>query len=256
MKPSERNPLLAPEGRKNLEEREQAPQASSGDPAEGHPLHSPGRRMAGVQASRKQRVAAVVGLSLLEVIRIRDLPSEILDSENPSETMPRRLGLSDAVEQQIRRFKAEARRRGGISDDEVRALFGLVLRRPDAQEVFFQTGEALGGKELTDRSRRRWYPERIGYAIGRRRVERRFRSLFGRGVGGFAHGPFVIEASGHVLLEMDPKGHACSLLSGLAQTILSRHLSRPVRVAHPACLGERQEVCRWIVSDGEPPHRG
>ena len=36
--------------------------------------------MAAVQASGKQRVAAVVGLSLLEVIRIRDLPSEILDS--------------------------------------------------------------------------------------------------------------------------------------------------------------------------------
>jgi hypothetical protein len=211
--------------------------------------------MAGAQTSGKQRVAAVVGLSLLEVIRIRDLPSEILGSENPSETMPRRLGLSDAVEQQIRRFKAEARRRGGISDDEVRALFGLVLRRPDAREVFFQTGEALGGKAVTDRSGRRWYPERIGYAIARRQVERRFRSLFGRWVGGFAHGPFAIEASGHFLLEMDPKGQACSLLSGFAETILSRHLSRPVRVAHPACLGKRQEVCRWIVSDRESPHR-
>ena len=212
--------------------------------------------MAGVQASKKQRVAAVVGLSLLEVIHVRDLPSEILGLENPSQTMPRRLGLSDAVEQQIRRFKAEARRRGGISDDEVRALFGLVLRRPDAEEVFFQTGEVLGGKGITDRSRRRWYPERIGYAIARRRVERRFRSLFGRWVGGFAHGPFVIEASGHFLLEMDPKGYACSLLSGFAQTILSRHLSRAVRVAHPACLGEKQKVCRWIVSDGVPLDRG
>jgi hypothetical protein len=170
--------------------------------------------------------------------------------------MPRRLGLSDAVEQQIRRFRVEARRRGAIPDDEVRALFGLVLRRPDAQEVFFQTGEVLGGKGVADTSRRRWYPERIGYAIARRRVERRFRGLFGRWVGGFAHGPFAIEASGHFLLEMDPKGHACALLSGFAQTILSRHLSRPVRVAHPACLGERQEVCRWIASDGEPPPRG
>jgi hypothetical protein len=187
----------------------------------------------------------------LEVIRTRDLPTEILGSENPAQTLPRRLGLSEAVEQQIRRFRAEARRGGSISDEEVKALFGLVLRRPDAREVFFQAGEVLAGKDGADPGLGRWYPERIGFALARWQCNRRFRVLFGRSVGGFAHGPFSLEASRHFLLDLDGKGHACTLLSGFAQTILNRYLRRSVSVHHVACLGASQELCRWVVSDTE-----
>lgn len=199
---------------------------------------------------KKPGVSALVGLSLLEVIRMRDLPTEILDSENPSQTLPRRLGLSEAVGQQIRRLRAETRRRGGISEEEVKALFGLVLRRPDAEAVFFQAGELLGGKDAEKGGRRRWYPERIGYALARRQVGRRFRSLFGRPMGEFGHGPFTLEASKHFLLEMDGEGQACALLSGFAQSILSRCLSRPVEVTHSTCLGTRHDLCRWTTADG------
>lgn len=198
--------------------------------------------------SGKRRIAALVGLSLLEVIRARDLPTEILGSENPSQTMPRRLGLSEAVELQIRRFRVEVKRRGRITDEEAKALFGLVLRRPDAEEVFFQAGGLLAGKDAPLRGIGRLYPRRLLFALARRDFRRRFRSLFGRGVGGFAHGPFSLEASGHFLLEMDPGGEACALLSGFAQSILSRYLRRPVRVSHPTCVARHNEICRWSVS--------
>ena len=50
-----------------------------------------------------RRVKAVVALRLLEVMRDMDLPIELLGDENPKLTIPRRFGLSDVVERQIRK---------------------------------------------------------------------------------------------------------------------------------------------------------
>jgi hypothetical protein len=113
---------------------------ASGRPLSGRPL-SPGSASPG-----KGKIAAVVALSLLEVIRARDLPTEILESEDPSQTMPRRLGLSGVVDVQIRRLREQARRRERITVEQARDLVHLILRRPDSEEVFFQAGELLAGK--------------------------------------------------------------------------------------------------------------
>ena len=51
-----------------------------------------------------RRVKAIVGLRLLEVVRDRDLPTELLEEEDPARTIPRRLGLSDVVDRQIRAY--------------------------------------------------------------------------------------------------------------------------------------------------------
>lgn len=193
------------------------------------------------------RVAAVVGLALLEVIRARDLPAEILDAEDPSQTMPRRLGLSEAVNLQIRRLREEVRKRRKITDDEARDLVRLVLRRPDSEEVFFQAGETLAGKDVPWPFLGRLYPRRVRIALARRQIRRRVRALFGRMVGGFAKGSFVLEARGHFLLEMDPGGDACALLTGLSSTVLSRYLGEPVEVRHHFCQARKDELCRWIV---------
>ena len=50
-----------------------------------------------------------MGLRLLEVVREHDLPAELLAQEDPAQTIPRRLGLSDAVERQIRSYEHDAR---------------------------------------------------------------------------------------------------------------------------------------------------
>lgn len=196
-------------------------------------------------------MAALVGLSLLEVIRARDLPTEILGSENPSQTMPRRLGLSEAVELQIRRFKAEVKKRGRISDGEAKALFGLVLRRPDAWEVFFQAGGRLAGKDVPGRSRGLWCPRRVRYALARRYFRKRVQALFGRPFGGFGQGLFALESGEHFLLEMDPTGNACALISGFAASVLSWYLRGPITVTHPVCLAREEASCRWSVAESD-----
>ncbi len=194
------------------------------------------------------RVAAFVGLALLEVIRARDLPSEILDAEDPAQTMPRRLGLTEAVELQIRQLRKDVKRRRKITDEQARDLFRLVLRRPDAEEVFFQAGELLAGKDVALRGLKRIYPRGILFALARRQFRRRIHTLFGRSVGGFGKGPFVLEARGHFVLDMDPGGDACALITGLSQTLLRRYLQGSLRVVHRSCQGRKDDLCQWTVA--------
>lgn len=202
-------------------------------------------------SSRKPRISALVALSILEVIRVRDLPTEILGAEDPAQTMPRRLGLSGAVELQIRRYREEVRRRRRITDEEARDLFNLVVRRPDSEEVFFQVGEMLAGKDAPVRGLKRYLPARARYALARRQLRRHIRGIFGRDIGGFAHGRFTAEARSHFLLEMDPGGDACALFTGLAQTLLSRYLGKSVPVLHSSCQARKGEICRWTAPSQE-----
>jgi hypothetical protein len=197
--------------------------------------------------SSKPRVAALVGLTLLEVLRSQDRPSEVLQDEDPSLTMPRRLGLSDVVERQIRRYRDEVRRRGRISDEEVKDLVRLVIRRPDSEEVFFRTGQALAQGSAVRSRWRSALPGAMSYALARRAVRRRLQRLFGRRVGGFAPGPFTMEGRALVFIQSDPGGDACQIVSGLCQAVLERHVSSEARVVHSLCESRRDPVCRWTV---------
>ncbi|MSR35242.1 MAG: hypothetical protein EXR95_01185 [Gemmatimonadetes bacterium] len=193
-----------------------------------------------------RRISALVALTLLEVIRQQDLPTETLESEDTTHTMPRRLGLSDVIDRQIRRYREEARKRGRITDDEFRDLVRLVIRRPDSEEVFFHTGSLLAG----DDSPPGWWkglPSSFGYGLARRRVRRRLLKLFGRRVGGFAAGLFTLEARQHLFIEGDPGGDACQLVTGFAQTVLQRYCGRRSRVVHSLCQGRKDPLCRWTV---------
>lgn len=201
---------------------------------------------------KKGRVAAVVGLSLLEVIRARDLPSEILASEDPTQTMPRRLGLSEVVDLQIRRFREQVKRKEHLTEDEARDLFQLVMRRPDSEEVFFQAGELLGEDTKPLRGLKRVFPHKFRNSMARRLVRKRIRSLFGRPMGGFAQGLFTLEATGHFFLDMDPGGEACALVTGLSRTVLTLYLRSPMEVKHTTCEGRKDDLCRWVASPKGP----
>ena len=200
------------------------------------------------QTSGKGRVAALVGLSILEVIRALDLPTEVLAAEDPAQTMPRRLGLSDVVEQQIRLFREQVRRRERITDQQALDLFQLVLRRPDAEEAFLQAGELLAEDLRRPGGLRRLLPEKAKFSRARTLTRKRIKALFGRPIGGFAHGPFSLEARGHFLLELDPGGAACALITGLSSSILRSCLGRSVPVEHVSCQARKHDLCRWVVS--------
>lgn len=191
-----------------------------------------------------RRIQAVVALRLLEVIKDRDLPGEILEDEDPTRTMPRRFGLSDVVERQIRTYKADVRKRTRLTDAEVGDLFRLVIRRPDGDEIFEQAGRLLAE---ADRSRRlsRILPKRASFALARSAAKRRLKKLFGRTIGGFGRGPFVIEGRSLFFIRHDPGGDACHLLSGFCKEVIEQRLGGTVRVDHTQCQSRGDDLCRW-----------
>ena len=185
-----------------------------------------------------------MALRLLEVMRDRDLPGEILEDEDPSRTIPRRFGLSDVVERQIRTYKADARKRVRLSDSEVGDLFRFVIRRPDGDQVFEQVGRLLAA---ADRPRRlaRVLPKRARFAMARSSAKRRLKRLFGRAIGGFGRGLFVIEGRSLFFISHDPGGDACHLLSGFCREVIEQALGGTVRVDHTQCQSRGDELCRW-----------
>ena len=195
-------------------------------------------------ANPRRRVQAIVGLRLLEVIRDQDLPGEILQDEDPTQTMPRRLGLSEVVERQIRTYQDDVRRRVRLTDVEIQDLFRLVIRRPDSEEVFYGAGRLLATVQRPSRWSR-VVPTRVRYAVARGRVKRRLKRLFGRRIGGFGRGPFTVEGRALLFIDSDPGGDACFFLSGFCQEILEQTTGRAAEVSHTLCQSRGDDQCRW-----------
>ena len=195
-------------------------------------------------ANGRQRVSALVALTLLEVIQASDRPFEVFEEEDTSITMPRRLGLSDVVERRIRNYQKETKKGRKISDEEFCDLVRLVARRPDARAVFLECGSRLAGKQPRSP---RLLPRRLGLALAKRKIRKRLQALFGRRVGGFADGGFVLEGRSLLFIQSDSGGNACSLVSGLCSATLSGSIPDPPTIAHIACEARGDAYCRWEI---------
>lgn len=202
-------------------------------------------------ADGPRRVQAVVALRLLEAMRDMDLPLELLEDEDPTQTIPRRFGLSDVVERQIRSYKDDVRKRVRLTDREIEGLFRFVIRRPDSPAVFHRVGRLLAERQRSPRWMR-YLPRPAQYAIARSRARKRLKRLFGRPIGGFGRGPFVVEGRSHVFHDVDPGGDACELLSGFGQEILEQTLGGSALVTHTLCQGRGDDLCRWEGELVEP----
>jgi hypothetical protein len=199
-------------------------------------------------------VQAVVALRLLEVMRGLDLPTEVLQDEDPTRTMPRRLGLSDVVDRQIRTLREDVRRGARVSDAEVQGLIRLVVRRPDAADVFQKAGRLLAEGSRSP-GWRRVFPRRMRYSLARARARRGLRRLFGRPMGGFGRGAFTIEGRALFLIACDPGGAACHLLSGFCEESIEQVMGGAARVTHTSCEARRDPLCRWEAEIIEPYER-
>lgn len=94
-------------------------------------------------------VDARLPLSLLEAVRVVDTPEGDVEAEYIEELRTKRLGLSDTVFAQIRRYSDAVRRNERTVRHEAAALARLIGRRTDAHRVFDSAG-ALLAKEAVD----------------------------------------------------------------------------------------------------------
>ena len=191
-----------------------------------------------------RRVKAIVGLRLLEVVRDRDLPTELLEEEDPARTIPRRLGLSDVVDRKIRAYGDDVRKGVHLMDQGITDLFTLVNRRSDSDEVFFNTGRELVKVHFPFRWGR-VFPESIQYMFARTYLSWHLKHLFGRRILSFAEGPLNVEVQGLFFEGGDPEGSTCYLISGICQRILEQIGHRSAEVSHTLCQARGDDRCRW-----------
>ena len=81
--------------------------------------------------------------SLLEAVRVVDTPEGNVEAEYIEELRTKRLGLSDTVYAQIKRYSDAVRRNERTVRDEATALARLIGRRSDAHRVFESAGSLL-----------------------------------------------------------------------------------------------------------------
>lgn len=196
-------------------------------------------------------VSPVVAVTTLEVLQSRDLPDEILEDEDVQATLPRRLGLSDVVDTQIRRYREAKRRRRRLPESEVLSLFRLVSRRPDARELFRQVGRRLAGEEEAAEEGSggiwRFLPDAVGRFVARRRLRSMVAGLLGHRELEVERDPDGLRGRGFLLVRTEPPGEACALVTGLASALFRRYCGHAVRVSHPECEARGDAGCRWVA---------
>lgn len=198
-------------------------------------------------------VDALLPLSLLEGVRAVDRAIDDPDTELVAELRNKRLGLSDTVLAQIRRY-GEAVRRGQRADpDEVQALARLIARRPDAAQVFREAGRYLAATayQTIGRTARRGV-RRLPRLIARPLAARQARRLARRYLGGRverAGTALVLEVPRPLMLEESPTAGCLFYGAGFGE-LLRLLLGEEEPVEHERCAARGEGRCRWRVEWG------
>ena len=193
-------------------------------------------------------VDALLPLSLLEAVRDVDTPEE-LESEFVDELRNKRLGLSDTVYLQIKRYADAVRKKQRTPYDEAVALARLIGRRPDAEAVFRAAGrylarESYGTINPLTRRMLRLLPSVIARPLALRRT----RAIAAR----YANGT-VRRVGGHVLLEVPrsvtmntaPGSIGCTYYEAMLRELLGLLVGGVGSVDHVHCAGRAEGTCEW-----------
>ncbi|MDQ8163821.1 MAG: hypothetical protein P3C10_14690 [Gemmatimonadota bacterium] len=190
-------------------------------------------------------------LALLEAVKAIDTPEAELDAELVHELRNKRLGLSETVYHQIRRYNEAVRARQKVNFDEVLALARLIGRRPDADLAFREAG-------------RRWARSSIATIGGiQRRAARSLPSLLGRPIAlrllrmlahRFMDGALVRQGSTLVLdvaspvsADAAPRAAGCGLYEAAFREALLVLADADGAVDHVMCRARGDRHCQWRV---------
>ena len=114
----------------------------------------PHRRLPSKPAMKPSRSADKVhpgiALALLRALRDQDTPAESLEDEAFVDSLPRRLGLNDVVNIQMRRYADMRDQSRSLALSEFLDLIRLISRRPDAARIFRTAGSSLAAERFAD----------------------------------------------------------------------------------------------------------
>jgi bacteriochlorophyll 4-vinyl reductase len=216
---------------------------------ESHPAHTTPKSEPAAQA---RTIAPVFPLLLLKTLRDVDRPEEVLEDEDLSTSMPRRLGLSDVVLLQIHRLEEEMRRKRLQSASEIEDLIRLVTRRPDAERVCYRAGQRVAQHAWEQRSAAvrhpvRFLPRPLALLAAQRAARRLFRRLVGPGRLTVHRWPVELQIAGSLTARGEGQGAACAFYTGAFEELLQQYTGRSYRAHHSACEARGDSACEWTV---------
>lgn len=195
-------------------------------------------------------VDPLVPLMLLEAVRVVDTPDED-DSEIEfvEELRTKRLGLSETVRAQIRRYEEAVRRGSGVSVDEATGIARLVGRRPDAEAVFREAGRRLarvvyGRVMAPTRWLLRLLPGLLARPLALGYVRRMCRRYLGGGVRRVG-ATILMDVPGTVSLGAAPRSGGCTFQEAALREFIRQLFGAVGTVEHVRCRSREEGACEW-----------
>lgn len=189
-----------------------------------------------------------VGVTLLEALRSTDTPSETLEAEDFSQSLPRRLGLSGVIDRQIERYARMADRGEDLAPADAADLFRLISRRSDAGDVFRRAGRALAGRDLESRGLGSRAISWAGPAVLTRWLALRAATGLARRVNASAsvrseRDPPTLVVEGCLPARACDDRDGCELLAAGLQAYLASYAGADGRAVHPLCESVGDPAC-------------
>src|SRR5688500_2595280 len=171
-----------------------------------------------------QMVLALLAVELLEATRSHDRPSEVLEDEDFSESLPRRLVLSNVIDTQINRYQGAGRAGRRIPIDEFISLLKLVLRRPDAEAILRETGARIARRQFEKSpgaavSVVRMAPRALAFVVVARAARKLLRNVTGTDNVDVGGKPLVARLHQPATAMLEPAGTSCALYGAAFEEI-------------------------------------
>ncbi len=193
-------------------------------------------------------VHARIPLSLLEAIRRIDTPEDQIDAEYVPELRNKRLGLSDTVYTQIRRYNEATKRGQKIPFAEASGLGTLIGRRPDSNELFTSAGKILA-RDIYDSisSPKRAMMKAPGF-ISRPVAFKQLRTITEVYFGGTLErsGSFLsLTIPDSVTVNGAPDSEGCAFYEAALRELLHLLINGGGQVDHIHCAQRNDSACEW-----------
>lgn len=194
-------------------------------------------------------VDALLPLSFLEAVRNVDSPVEDFEAELVGDLRNKRLGLSDTVYNQIRRFNDAIKRNQRASFEEAVGLARLLGRRPDAEAVFRAAGRHLAAESyrtLGAMSRRLMLtlPSLLSRPIALRNT-RRLAKRYMNGRISRVGANVYLEVRESATLDAAPRSIGCSYYESSLKELLRLMVNGGGTIEHVRCASRGEGSCQW-----------
>ncbi len=198
-------------------------------------------------------VSAVLPLSMLEAVRAHDRPGEILEDEQFSVSLPRRLGLTGVVETQIQRYETARRAGRPVPLDEFASLLRLVLKRPDAEAILRDTGQRMAQEHFRRVSNGylrilRVLPKGVLARAFRRSAQKLLKQMAGDATVEVIGRPPAARIRPNSLAAQDPPGVACALYAATLEHLSELFTGTPATGTHTRCAVNGSPFCEWTMT--------